>query len=194
MYFCTFCYSTPIKLNQIQSCIGFTYYCPKNLTVLHAGPDDRLLVMSSSESSPPPPTDLLKNETSLKKKKKTKSKGKEEEDEKDKKENDNNDGEQVTKKDKSKSSKSSKSKKSKIDINTAGAQAGAGGTEAKNEGQDPRWAYEPPSGMVQLDMSRVDEEFEWEAVKEDDDKELWLFRIPDGVSSLLPPSPLFFSH
>lgn len=52
----------------------------------------------------------------------------------------------------------------------------------KNEGADPNWAYQPPDGMMVLDTSQVDEDFDWDSLKDDEDKELWIVRIPEGVS------------
>lgn len=91
----------------------------------------------------------------------------------------NQDREKVKEKEKKSDKKKSKEKvkdKSKKKSSTA---------EIKNEGQDRNWAYKPPRGMVELDASRVDDEFDWDALKNDEDKELCLFRIPDGVCALL---------
>lgn len=55
-------------------------------------------------------------------------------------------------------------------------------SSGKNEGQNPHWAYEPPSGSVLFDTSFEDETFEWDAIKKDDDIEIWLIRVPDSVS------------
>ncbi|KAF8549808.1 hypothetical protein OG21DRAFT_1420722 [Imleria badia] len=52
---------------------------------------------------------------------------------------------------------------------------------AKNEGDDPHWAYAPPEGAVLLDHSVDVGPFEWEALKDDEDTEIWLVRVPDTV-------------
>lgn len=52
---------------------------------------------------------------------------------------------------------------------------------AKNEGDDPHWAYAPPEGAVLLDHGIDVREFEWDAVKEDEETEIWLVRVPDTV-------------
>jgi hypothetical protein len=53
---------------------------------------------------------------------------------------------------------------------------------SKNEGSNPHWAYEPPSDAVLVDHNIDASEFDWDAIRDDDDTELWLVRIPDGVS------------
>jgi hypothetical protein len=59
----------------------------------------------------------------------------------------------------------------------------------RNEGVvDPS---QPPDGMVVLDTSQVDEEFDWDLMKHDENKELWILRVPEGVS--LTASELFHS-
>ena len=54
-------------------------------------------------------------------------------------------------------------------------------SSGKNEGQNPHWAYEPPSGSVLFDASFEGETFDWDSIKKDDDLELWLIRVPDSV-------------
>ncbi|KAF7294636.1 hypothetical protein MIND_01000200 [Mycena indigotica] len=51
----------------------------------------------------------------------------------------------------------------------------------RNEGVDENWAYKPPPGAVLLDTSADLGEFDWDALNADEDNELWLIRIPDGV-------------
>ncbi|EMD34327.1 hypothetical protein CERSUDRAFT_107531 [Gelatoporia subvermispora B] len=66
----------------------------------------------------------------------------------------------------------------------------------KNEGDDPDWAYQPPPGSVLLNHAEDFGEFDWDKVKEDDNLELWLIRVPEGVKTKqlqgvkleLPPS------
>lgn len=52
----------------------------------------------------------------------------------------------------------------------------------KNEGTNPDWDYVPPEGTILLDHDVDSGEYDWDAVKNDDDIELWLIRVPDGVS------------
>ena len=52
----------------------------------------------------------------------------------------------------------------------------------KNEGSDVNWALEPPAGAVAIDNASVSAgEFDWDAVNADQDNEVWLIRIPEGV-------------
>jgi len=53
----------------------------------------------------------------------------------------------------------------------------------KNEGTDPDWAYKPPPGAVLVDHEVDFGEFEWGDIEGDEDSELWLIRVPDGVGS-----------
>lgn len=53
---------------------------------------------------------------------------------------------------------------------------------ARSEGVDPHWTYAPPSGSVLVDNTETDAGgFDWDAVNDNDDVELWLIRIPDAV-------------
>lgn len=54
--------------------------------------------------------------------------------------------------------------------------------DGKNEGTNPEWDYVPPEGMVLLDHTVDSGDFDWDAVRDDDDLELWLVRVPDSVS------------
>jgi hypothetical protein len=58
--------------------------------------------------------------------------------------------------------------------------------QAKSEGVGPNWKYAPPSGAVLVNCKDEDaKEFDWDAINNDDDVELWLIRIPDSVCKLL---------
>ena len=63
---------------------------------------------------------------------------------------------------------------------------------AKNEGDDPDWAYAPPKGAVLLDHTVDVGPFEWDALKDGEDTEMWLIRVPDTVRlalfSRVPPT------
>ena len=60
--------------------------------------------------------------------------------------------------------------------------------DPKNEGDDPHWAYEPPEGAVLLDHAVDVGAFEWDAIKDDDDVDIWLIRVPDSVRCPHPVS------
>ena len=51
----------------------------------------------------------------------------------------------------------------------------------KNEGTHPRWKYEPPADAVLVDHDVDAGGFDWDAVNDNDDVELWLMRVPEGV-------------
>ncbi|KAG5641147.1 hypothetical protein DXG03_005886 [Asterophora parasitica] len=51
----------------------------------------------------------------------------------------------------------------------------------KNEGVDPTWDYKPPANVSLLQNSEDAGEFDWDAVANDDDLELWLVRVPESV-------------
>lgn len=52
----------------------------------------------------------------------------------------------------------------------------------KVEGTNSDWDYIPPEGTVLVDH-RVDcEDFDWDAVEDNADLELWLVRVPEVVS------------
>lgn len=82
---------------------------------------------------------------------------------------------------KSKKSKKNKEKGKLKDNPPVQATASVEG-HAKNEGHDPNWAYKPPDGMVVLDMPQVDDDFDWDSLNNDENKELWIVRVPEGVS------------
>lgn len=54
----------------------------------------------------------------------------------------------------------------------------------KDEGTNPDWDYVPPEGTILLDHNVDSAEFDWDTVKNDEDVELWLVRVPEGVSVL----------
>ena len=61
----------------------------------------------------------------------------------------------------------------------------------RNEGDDPHWAYEPPEGAVLLDHTVDAGAFEWDALQDDDDAEVWLIRAPDSVRGHSVPCHTF---
>ncbi|KAF8507995.1 hypothetical protein JB92DRAFT_3121325 [Gautieria morchelliformis] len=66
--------------------------------------------------------------------------------------------------------------KEKVIASTAGEHHG------RNEGVDPNRAT---YGMAVLDTSQVDEEFDWDLLKDDENKELWILRVPEGFKTKL---------
>lgn len=50
----------------------------------------------------------------------------------------------------------------------------------KNEGTNTDWAYKPPAGNTLVDGD-IDEDFDWESLKDNEDLELWVVRVPDNV-------------
>lgn len=74
-----------------------------------------------------------------------------------------------------------KKKKTSAKAKTSEVQADHG----KNEGVDPNWDYAPPPGAVLVEKEEVDGgEFDWDKINNDEDLELWLIRVPEGVSFL----------
>ncbi len=57
----------------------------------------------------------------------------------------------------------------------------------KNEGVDQSWAFQPPEGTKHISTTAgVDNgEFDWDAVEQDEDAELWVLRVPDNVRRIL---------
>ena len=53
----------------------------------------------------------------------------------------------------------------------------------KNEGTNPDWAYKPPEGSVLVD-GEIDEDFDWDSLKDNEDLELWIVRVPEGVRAV----------
>ena len=70
-----------------------------------------------------------------------------------------------------------KTKKSSKSSNVAVTEHG------KDEGTNPDWNYVPPTGTLLLDHDVDSGEFDWDTVKNEEDVELWLIRVPDGVSA-----------
>ncbi|TFK45536.1 hypothetical protein OE88DRAFT_1740222 [Heliocybe sulcata] len=56
-------------------------------------------------------------------------------------------------------------------------------TEARNEGESPHWAYKPPEGTVEVDYNVEQGDFDWDSVKNDENLELWVVRVPDGLKT-----------
>ncbi|KAG5351048.1 hypothetical protein C0989_008181 [Termitomyces sp. Mn162] len=66
-----------------------------------------------------------------------------------------------------------KGKKKSVAIPTDG--------KGKNEGPDPNWDYKPPPGVTLLQDVGDAGEFDWDAVANDNDTELWLIRVPESI-------------
>ena len=54
-------------------------------------------------------------------------------------------------------------------------------THGKNEGDHPNWDYKPPDGYKAMNMKVDEGPFDWDSIKDNDDLELWIVRVPDGV-------------
>ncbi|TCD64680.1 hypothetical protein EIP91_003794 [Steccherinum ochraceum] len=54
-------------------------------------------------------------------------------------------------------------------------------SEPKNEGTNTGWAYEPPQGVTLADHDVDGEEFDYDALKGNEDLELWIVRVPDSI-------------
>lgn len=75
--------------------------------------------------------------------------------------------------------KKDKSKKQKASSSNVVPPQDAG----RNEGIDQSWAFQPPAGARAISTNaEVDNgEFDWDAVEQDEDIELWVLRVPDNV-------------
>ncbi|KAG6897873.1 hypothetical protein C0992_009671 [Termitomyces sp. T32_za158] len=51
----------------------------------------------------------------------------------------------------------------------------------KNEGPAPNWEYTPPDGVALLHDAADAGEFDWDAVANDKDAEIWLIRVPESI-------------
>ena len=78
------------------------------------------------------------------------------------------------------SAKSKKGKKAKGAHPSADAEK-----HGRNEGEDASLAYKPPEGYVAMKHSTEDTEFDWDAINNDENLELWVVRVPDGVGTQL---------
>lgn len=54
----------------------------------------------------------------------------------------------------------------------------------KNEGIDTSRAYDPPPGYTLVKKSEDAGEFDWDAITKNENREIWLIRVPDGVGVL----------
>ena len=78
--------------------------------------------------------------------------------------------------------KKSKSKVKKVKVAHPAAEPEKHG---RNEGDDPSLVYKPPEGYVLMKHTADETEFDWDAINNDDNLELWVVRVPDGVSVLV---------
>ena len=87
----------------------------------------------------------------------------------------------------SKKAKKAKDKHKKVRI--------ADATEAhgRNEGDDPNWDYKPPDGYALMKHKVEKGEFDWDAINNDDNLEVWVVRVPDGVRTCLGSCLLLLS-
>ncbi|KAF6758224.1 hypothetical protein DFP72DRAFT_888419 [Ephemerocybe angulata] len=56
-------------------------------------------------------------------------------------------------------------------------------SNGKNEGTDPSWEFKPPPGRVLLEDTFDAGDFDWDNVKNNEDLELVVIRVPDGVKA-----------
>jgi hypothetical protein len=78
---------------------------------------------------------------------------------------------------KQKKKSKAKGKKQSTSLNVTTTEQG------QNEGTNPDWDYVPPEGTILLNHDVDSGEFDWDTVKNDEDVELWLVRVPGGVSA-----------
>ncbi|KAJ3570327.1 hypothetical protein NP233_g4478 [Leucocoprinus birnbaumii] len=78
-------------------------------------------------------------------------------------------------------STSTKHKKAKTKEPKPTTSENSGTPSGKNEGIDQSWAFQPPQGAKLITTNEDNGDFDWEAVKEDDDVEIWVMRVPDNV-------------
>lgn len=80
------------------------------------------------------------------------------------------------------SKKSQKKSKEKSKAKGSGQPSVVITPHGKNEGTNTDWAYKVPDGAT-LAQLEVDEDFDWDSLKDDEDLELWIVRVPEGVST-----------
>ncbi|KAH9857526.1 hypothetical protein C2E23DRAFT_865355 [Lenzites betulinus] len=51
----------------------------------------------------------------------------------------------------------------------------------KDEGKNPNWDYKPPEGYKPMNLKVDDSPFDWDTIKDDDNLELWVVRVPDSL-------------
>jgi hypothetical protein len=81
--------------------------------------------------------------------------------------------------------KKTKTKSKAAEAAKAKKNAERGPAQGKDEGADPHWAYKPPNKSVLLEDAADVEEFDWDALDKDEDLELWVVRIPEGVGTIV---------
>lgn len=75
-----------------------------------------------------------------------------------------------------KKSSAQKSKSKELATDTTEAPS-----EPKYEGTNTGWDYKPPKGAVLANHDVDAEEFDYDALKGDENLELWLIRVPNAV-------------
>ncbi|KAI0648400.1 hypothetical protein C8Q79DRAFT_955302 [Trametes meyenii] len=78
--------------------------------------------------------------------------------------------------------KAKKSKETQKTTKEAQA-ASAVDQHGKSEGRNPNWDYTPPEGYKAMNLKVDDRTFDWDSIKDDDDLELWVVRVPDGLKT-----------
>ncbi|KAI0093816.1 hypothetical protein BDY19DRAFT_989352 [Irpex rosettiformis] len=52
----------------------------------------------------------------------------------------------------------------------------------KDEGANLDWTFQVPEGATLADTNKEGDEFDWDALGDDDELELWIMRVPQGVT------------
>ncbi|KAI0042836.1 hypothetical protein FA95DRAFT_1524893, partial [Auriscalpium vulgare] len=84
-------------------------------------------------------------------------------------------------KEKIRKSKDKSDKPTKKRKDTAASAQREDNSNGRNEGTDPSLAYQPPAGAEPVDYDVDFGEFDYDAVKADEDAELWLVRVPNNI-------------
>ncbi len=54
----------------------------------------------------------------------------------------------------------------------------------KNEGTNQDWAFQVPPGATLINTSKEADEFDWDTLESNEDLELWVIRVPEGVRAI----------
>ncbi|KAL1947232.1 hypothetical protein VTO73DRAFT_14193 [Trametes versicolor] len=75
----------------------------------------------------------------------------------------------------------SKKSNKKQKISKEAQAASTADQHGKNEGKNPNWDYQQPDGYKAMSLKVDDSTFDWDAIKNDDNLELWVVRVPEGL-------------
>lgn len=62
-----------------------------------------------------------------------------------------------------------------------------------SQGRDPNWAFQPPPGLTAITTNEDNGEFDWDAVKNDENTDIWLIRVPHNVRFFSSSSTLIMN-